>query len=721
MKKLVLLLFLFSACVQAQHGNVARTLAKRLADATPFELAPLQRNAQPSDTRYQKAVSGATVATLTPSSMATLFATRPDVLRLSIPYGDENLSILMYKVEVTTSDFEVKTDKGALVTPEAGLFYRGILENHPESLAAFSFFRTGFSGIVSDPSIQNLNVVKLQIPGNTSDYIIYSDAKLNIPNSFQCHTSDKGAVPSTPSAQRGVTTERCVTLYFEIDYDLYLANNSNTDDTTNWMLALYNNVQTIYTNDEINTVIKSLYIWTEQDPYFGSASVDYLYQFHALRPVFNGDLGQLVGIDEGGLGGVAATINGLCSDQNFSYSDVFLEFETVPTFSWSVMVVTHEFGHLLGSPHTHACFWNGDGTMIDGCGPTANLGFSEGDCPIAAVPTDQVGGTIMSYCHLLSAGVNLANGFGPQPAAQIQQSMNNSTCLSTDCINTCISLVHDVKASTITDDAVTISWDDENSVGTYEVGLALYPFTDYTWTTVNNATTTTFSGLLANTYYKILIRPICGGLTSLARGTIFATNTDYCVGTLFLDSGGAGGFYTDMEDWVRVVKPADPGAKIKVTFAMIDIEYGYDFLYIHDGDSTNAPLLTPLGITGGDIEAGPFESTDATGALTFHFTSDQYISAEGWNAQITCTNLSTGQNDLIDFTYNPNPTNGRVFLHASRAFRSIRVYGIDGRRLLERTTNATDEQVDLSGFASGTYVFQVDLDGKPMSFRIVKQ
>lgn len=721
MKKLLLVFWLVSAGLQAQHGNVARTLTNRLANATPYGLSPLQVNDVPTDTRYQKAVAGATIATLNPATLTSLFSARPDVIRLSLPYGGETLSVLMYKVEVTTADFEVRTDKGRVVTPSAGLFYRGILENHPESLAAFSFFRNGFSGIVSDPSIQNLNVAKLRIPGNTSQYIVYSDAKLNIPNNFQCHTSDKGALPVAPSTGRGVTTERCATVYFEIDHDLYLANDSDTDETTNWMLALFNNVQTIYTNDEINTAIKSMYIWTEPDPYFGESSVDYLYQFNALRPVFNGDLGQLVGIDDGGLGGVAATINGLCSDQNFSYSDLFFEFETVPTFSWSVMVVTHEFGHLLGSPHTHACFWNGDGTMIDGCGPTANLGFSEGDCPIAGVPADGVGGTIMSYCHLLSTGVNLANGFGPQPAAQIQQSVNNSTCLSTDCINTCISLVHDVKTTNTTDSSVSLSWEDENGVGSYEVGLALYPFVDYTWTTVSNANTATFDNLLGNTYYKVLIRPICGGLTSLARGTVFATGTDFCSGAPFLDSGGADGFYTDLENWVRVIKPADPGAKVKVTFSMIDIEYDYDFLYIYDGDSTSAPLLTPGGITGGDILVGPFESTDASGALTFQFTSDMYITADGWDATITCTNLSTGQYDLIDFTYNPNPTNGRVMLHASRAMRSIRVFSIDGRRLLDRSTNATDEQVDLTGFASGTYVFQVDIDGQPTSFRIVKQ
>jgi predicted Zn-dependent protease len=77
---------------------------------------------------------------------------------------------------------------------------------------------------------------------------------------------------------------------------------------------------------------------------------------------------MLVGDDEGGLGGVAISIAGLCSNQNVSYSDVDLYYEELPMFSWDVEVITHELGHLFGSPHTHGCYWNGNDTAIDGCG-----------------------------------------------------------------------------------------------------------------------------------------------------------------------------------------------------------------------------------------------------------------------------------------------------------------------------------------------------------------
>jgi hypothetical protein len=71
--------------------------------------------------------------------------------------------------------------------------------------------------------------------------------------------------------------------------------------------------------------------------------------------------------------------------------------------------VAHEMGHSFGSRHTHACVWNGNNTAIDGCGPAAGYGY-EGSCSGAPIPS--IGGTIMSYCHLTSTGINFNNGFG---------------------------------------------------------------------------------------------------------------------------------------------------------------------------------------------------------------------------------------------------------------------------------------------------------------------
>src|SRR5678815_583155 len=81
----------------------------------------------------------------------------------------------------------------------------------------------------------------------------------------------------------------------------------------------------------------------------------------------------------------------------------------------------------MGSRHTHACVWNGNNTAIDGCGPSAGYPY-EGNCNNAPIPGN--GGTIMSYCHLVPAGINFSNGFGPQPTNVILNNYNSATCLS---------------------------------------------------------------------------------------------------------------------------------------------------------------------------------------------------------------------------------------------------------------------------------------------------
>ncbi|MDO8365643.1 MAG: zinc-dependent metalloprotease, partial [Saprospiraceae bacterium] len=160
------------------------------------------------------------------------------------------------------------------------------------------------------------------------------------------------------------------------------------------------------------------------DPYTGPTASDYLNQFrNAKNGVYNGDLAHLVGIHN--LGGVAY-LDVLCNGYyGVGYSSIYSTYNNVPTYSWTVEVITHELGHNLGSPHTHACKWNGNNTAIDGCGPTA--GYSEG-CN-ADLPTN--GGTIMSYCHLLgNIGINFNNGFGPQPGDRIRSEVYNAACLT---------------------------------------------------------------------------------------------------------------------------------------------------------------------------------------------------------------------------------------------------------------------------------------------------
>ncbi|AWA30602.1 hypothetical protein HYN48_11160 [Flavobacterium magnum] len=721
MKK-TLLLLLTGFSVFSQTGKVAERileLDKQRVSFTHYQ--PFTVNPNPVSNEYEKTVDNAVIATLDQSVANKIFTENKDYITLDVPYNNKIITLSLYKAEVLAEGFELRTSGAPEVKQpvETGHFYRGIIKGDSHSLVSFNFFNGQMNGIISGREFRNLVVNRLNIKGNALDYIIYSDAKLKIDNSFTCAVDEKSAANSGEPQQRSALSNRCVSVYFEIDYDMFLANGSDVAQTNVWMASAFNNVQTLYNNDGISVAIKSVYVWTTPDPYQGDASWQYLQQFHAQRPVFNGDVGQLVGIDSG-LGGVAAVIDGLCSDNNYSYSDVYFDFNTVPVMSWTIEVITHELGHLLGSPHTHGCYWNGDFTAIDGCATTANPAYAEGNCPVGEVPLPEVGGTIMSYCHLVDGvGINFANGFGPQPAARILQNVNNSGCLSSDCIDTCISQVYNLEVTNVSYTAAMASWTDADVTNSsWEMALSTYPYESVNWTPITS-NPYMITGLLPNTSYTVCVRSTCpSGLEAAPKCYYFTTAADFCAGQPFTDSGGPDNNYSNYEDWVRTVFPTNPNDKIKVTFDSIAIEDGWDYLYIFNGPNVESPVLAS--ITGFDV-VGPFESTDASGALTFQFEADTNTTLAGWQGAFSCLNLNTPENGLIDYSYFPNPTTGILSIQSKNEIQSIAVYSLDGKLLDEIRAKQFDAKMDLSSYAAGTYVCKLQFAQTSTSFKVVRK
>ena len=715
MKKIITFLALFSVVSFYAQNKIADKISTLEAKKTIFRIfTPLAVAAQQPT---KDGVKDATYAVIDGAMLKEIAASKYDAIALDVPYNNGMLTIQLYRVNIAAEGFHVDTNKQAGIEFEKGAHYRGIIKGDPASVASFNFFKDEMSGIVSAAGINNLVVGKLRTANNLTDYIIYSDAKLSIPNSFTCSAPDPlatgGHNRKNVQDSNDIQSNRCVTIYFEIDHDVFLANSSSVAQTMNWMFSVFNNVQTLFENDGITVAIKSVFIWTEPDPYFGTTSVMHLLQFFEQRPVFDGDVGQLVSIDEGGLGGIAIDIAGLCTDNNVSYADINFEYNQVPLYSSTVLVITHELGHLLGSPHTHGCYWNGNDTAIDGCGTAA--GYVEGDCEQGPIPN---GGTIMSYCHLITQ-TDFSQGFGPQPAARILNHVNSSECLSTDCINTCINTVATITTTATSATSATISWVDESGSGPWEVAVAPFSgsFTNWQTATQNSFT---FTGLSANTYYKFAVRPICDNdiVTSATSELIFATSGDYCSGLLFTDTGGPSGNYTDQQYLVRTIVPNVPGTKAIVEFTSFDLELDFDYMYVYDGATTDAPLL---GAFTGDEIPGPFESTAPDGSLTFEFISDQFLTEAGWTATISCAALGTDENALTNFVYYPNPSDGLVNISAGEKMEELTVYNVTGQLLLRKNLNATNALVDISAFAKGVYLFRVIAGPKEMNFRIIRQ
>lgn len=724
MKKHLLIVLSFfcflSSFGQNKIGQKMQQLQKENAQFSSMSVLTIDNSISKKD--IDKAVSQATLAKLDIDKINQIASGQFEFLELEIPYLNQNVKIQLYRVDIFSEDFKIDTDKNKNIAYQKGIYYRGIIKDNMHSVAAFNFFNGEFNGIFSSDQFGNVVVGKIDKPNNQNDYIVYSDVNLKVINDFQCHVDDEKTAPIEASTMnREVNTNKCVTFYFEIDNDVFQNNNNSTTITSNWMTSVFNNVQTLFDNDGITTALKSLYIWTSPDIYdgIGPASSDYLYAFASNRPVFNGDVGMLVGIDPGGLGGVAF-LNQVCDNLNYAYADLNgISYSTVPTYSWTTQVMTHEFGHSLGSPHTHRCAWNGNNTSIDGCGTQA--GYSEGSCATGPIPSPVDKGTIMSYCHLIQGvGINFANGFGPQPANLIFNTVNGKSCLSTDCVNTCINTVTGIQVANLSSSSVIVTWENlDPSTATWQIAVTAFN-TPIVYQTVT-APTYTASGLGPNTYYKVRIRPICTGTTATIRDLIFATAGDYCSGMLFTDTGGVTGNHGNMESFTRTFIPNLPNKKIVVTFSQFSLEDTYDFMYIYDGpDDTYPELSFADGFTGTN-SPGIVESSADDGSLTFKFVSDQLENDLGWVATVTCANsLGISDNDFIDFTYYPNPTKNSITLKSNTNITEIEVFNIEGRKLFTQKLEALESNVDLSQFASGTYFFKVQFNGVEKNFKVLK-
>ena len=124
-------------------------------------------------------------------------------------------------------------------------------------------------------------------------------------------------------------------------------------------------VVTLHSNSSISTALSEVLIWKVEAPYVED-NIDKLIFFGENRIAFNGDIAHLLDLP---VTGDVAYINSLCQGFNHAFSELFLNYQKLSLYSFTMMIISHERGHSLGSPHTHTCFWNEDNTAIDACSP----------------------------------------------------------------------------------------------------------------------------------------------------------------------------------------------------------------------------------------------------------------------------------------------------------------------------------------------------------------
>ena len=183
-------------------------------------------------------------------------------------------------------------------------------------------------------------------------------------------------------------------------------------------------------------------------------------------------------------------------------------------------------------------------------------------------------------------------------------------------------------------DALTMVLVSENQAGvTYAAG-DLELNTTYFWQIVPQGETADAEGCPINTFTTTNIQDIL-----MQNATITTCSAN------FYDSGGPGGSYQNNENLTLTFVPETPNSLIEVTFNSFAVEQStfspftiFDTLYVYNGPDMNSPLI---GFFSGTTIPGPFTSSDASGAITFHFTSDTSVLPAGWSASVTCIDAGT--------------------------------------------------------------------------------
>jgi len=145
----------------------------------------------------------------------------------------------------------------------------------------------------------------------------------------------------------------------------------------------------------------------------------------------------------------------------------------------------------------------------------------------------------------------------------------------------------------------------------------------------------TITGALSGQIYIVLITNYSDdpGFITLQQtggtGTTSCADIPVCGGN-FYDSGGAAGSYSNNETTTTTIYPDVIGGTVNIDFTSYNVLAG-DVLTVYNGPDSSYPNL-------GTVATAPvsFSSTDATGTLTFVFTSNATGVSDGWESNVIC-------------------------------------------------------------------------------------
>lgn len=363
------------------------------------------------------------ILNLDPDVIESLFQNQSEFISIPVPVTDRTqLVVTLKRNEIFTPDFMLyaASDRTRPVRYQPGLHYRGTIEGDPNSLVGLSVYPDQIMAFISSPR-GNLEIKAIK-GDKDFRHVIFNVDDQDQPFAFECsgpedeleYTADQ--LFQSPGSR---DLNDCVRIYIEIDDELVTAK-GGVIEAADYMMGILNQSFTVFANEGINMVVSEMLAWDVSSPY---SVVNISFMFNSFvnnTGFYNGDLAMMVNFTEF-TGHSFGSLAGLCNP-NPDMSKCVSALNHTSEFL-NVTGSCHNFGHLLGSRHTHECIWNGNNTSIDAC----FYDGADGPCPGPDGPYPVNGGTMMSYC---SPGhgwfYNLAEGFGPQPGNIIRNTVNEA-------------------------------------------------------------------------------------------------------------------------------------------------------------------------------------------------------------------------------------------------------------------------------------------------------
>ena len=287
------------------------------------------------------------------------------------------------------------------------------------------------------------------------EHILFDVNNLIVDRDFECAMEEVGTGDGHKARDLEERSEKslsgCAEIAVDIDNYTY-STFGNVLSATDWALALMTGVSQIYTQELGDLVFLQttyVHIWQTADPMsnYTDQAGEMLGVFRntwlndpILNAIQRDETHLLTKRNDTGTGGIAY-LDVVCSSYAYGFSSALSGTSNynISSWTWNLMVVSHELGHNLGSEHTQSCGWlpytyvapdwsSSAGDIVDfPGGPVDNCVSPEGGCSYQFVPAEE--GTIMSYCHTNGSVPNLLHfhpvikHYGLQPAIS-----NNGSC-----------------------------------------------------------------------------------------------------------------------------------------------------------------------------------------------------------------------------------------------------------------------------------------------------